>query len=529
MRDNHFPGRSLSHGTQGAAATSQPLATLAAIDILRDGGNAIDAAIAACAVLGIVEPMGTGIGGDCFALCWMAKKQRLVAINGSGHAPGALTTERLMAQGINKIAETSVHAVTVPGAIDAWCRLNADFGKLPLAAILEPAIAIAEHGFAVTPCIAAEWAANTSKLSADPNAKRQYLIEGRAPQAGEIMAIPNLGQAMRAVAAKGRDGFYAGALAREMVAYLNQLGGVHTLDDFAAQRSRYVEPIRSLYRGVDIVQMPPNAQGLVTLLILNILSGFELDTHPTVSAQRFHLVTEASRLAFEVRDRVIADPDMAAVPTDHILSEAFARELRGRIRLDRAMPYAGSDERAQRDTVYVAVADADHNICSFINSLYFQFGTGLASPDSAIVFHNRGVGFRIQPGHPNTVAPRKRPSHTILPGMAFRDGQPWISLGVKGAAFQPIGQATILTAVIDDGLDFQEAIDAARCGYNNEGKVEVERSVPTAVREGLLALGHPVVDAKAALGGAQLVAIDRKRGTLAAASDPRKDGIGLCY
>jgi gamma-glutamyltranspeptidase/glutathione hydrolase len=528
MRDNHFPGRSVAHGTRAAVATSQPLASLAAIDILRAGGNAIDAAIAACAVLGVVEPMGTGIGGDCFALCWMSKERRLAAINGSGHAPAALTTEGLLGEGIGQIAETSVHAVTVPGAIDAWCRLNADFGKLPMAALLAPAIDAAEQGFAVTPCIAVEWAANTKKLSADANTKRCYLVEGRAPQAGEVIKIPGLARAMRAVAGNGRDGFYAGEIAREMVACLNGHGGVHTLNDFASQRSRYVEPIRSRYRGVDVVQMPPNAQGLVTLLILNILSGFDLDAHRCVSAERFHLITEATRLAFEVRDRSIADPEMADVPTDHLLSETFARELRARIRLDRAMPYARPCEKSERDTVYVAVADADRNVCSFINSLYFQFGTGLASPESAIIFHNRGVGFRVEPGHPNTVAPRKRPSHTILPGMAFRDGHPWLALGVKGAAFQPIGQASILTAVIDDGLDIQEALDAPRCGYNNDGKVEVERSVPAAVRERLIALGHPVVEAKAALGGAQMVAIDHQHGTLAAASDPRRDGVALC-
>jgi gamma-glutamyltranspeptidase/glutathione hydrolase len=334
---------------------------------------------------------------------------------------------------------------------------------------------------------------------------------------------------LRRIARGGRDAFYTGELAQEMVSYLNSIGGVHTLADFSEQHSQYVEPILTRYRDAEIVQMPPNSQGLVALLIMNILSGFDLKGQDPYGADRFHLLTEATRLAFEVRDSMVADPSFADVPVAHILSDAFASELRARIRLDRAMSYGPKEsDNVERDTIFLSVVDAERNVCSFINSLYFQFGSGLASPRSGILFHNRGLGFRVQPGHPNNVAPRKRPSHTILPGLALKNGRPWLSLGVKGAAYQPIGQAQILMSVVDDGMDVQEAIDGPRCGFNDR-TVEVERGISAATRSTLVALGHPVTEANAPLGGAQAVLIDEARGTLAAGSDPRKDGVAFCY
>jgi gamma-glutamyltranspeptidase / glutathione hydrolase len=529
MRDYQFPGRSVSYGTRGAAATSHPLASLAAIDMLRAGGNAIDAAIAACALLCVAEPMSSGVGGDCFALCWIAKENRIVAINGSGHAPAALSAEWLIEHGHPTITQTSVHSVTIPGAIDAWHRLNADHGRLPMAAILEPAIDCAENGFAVTSVTAGEWKAGAPKLAADKNAANHYLKDQRAPAAGEIMKVPGLAGALRRIARGGRDAFYAGELAQEMVSYLNSIGGVHTLADFSEQHSQYVEPILTRYRDAEIVQMPPNSQGLVTLLMMNILSGFDLKGQDPYGAERFHLLTEATRLAFEVRDSMVADPAFADVPVAHILSDAFASELRARIRLDRAMSYGPKEsDNVERDTIFLSVVDAERNVCSLINSLYFHFGSGLVSPQSGVLFHNRGFGFRVQPGHPNNVAPRKRPSHTILPGLALKKGRPWLSLGVKGAFYQPIGQAQILMSVIDDGMDIQEAIDGPRCGFNDR-VVELERGISAATRSALVALGHPIAEAKAPLGGAQAVLIDEARGTLAAGSDPRKDGMALCY
>ena len=527
MRDIHLPGRSTVYGTGGAAATSQPLATLAAIDTLRAGGNALDAAISACAVQCVTEPNGTGIGGDCFAMYWINSERRLVAINGSGHAPAALTSESLLAQGVRTIAGDSVHSVTIPGAIDAWCRLNADHGRLPMAEILKPAIHYAEDGFAMSPCIATEWVAATQKLARNPNTARQYLRDGRAPSAGDLWRHPQLAATLRAIADGGRDAFYRGPVAHDMVTSLRNLGGVHTLDDFAVEQSSYVTPIASSYRGVELLQMPPNSQGVVLLLIMKILAGFDLAKLPPQSAERFHLLAEATRLAFEVKD-AIGDPAFSDISVEPFLTDAFAKSMQERIRFDRADAAPKRAAAGERDTVFVAVVDEDRNVCSFINSLYMQFGSGLASEKSGVLFHNRGIAFTVTPGLPNSVAPRKRPSHTILPGLAMRGGRPWLAFGVKGAAYQPIGQAQILTNLIDHGMDLQAAIDDARCAYN-EGRVDVERGISDSVRRGLTALGHRVVETALPLGGAQCVAIDWERGTLSAASDPRKDGLALCY
>jgi gamma-glutamyltranspeptidase / glutathione hydrolase len=529
MRDIHLPGRSVCHGVRGVAACSHPLASLTAIDILRGGGNAVDAAIAACAVLCVVEPMGTGIGGDCFALCWMEKERRYIAINGSGHAPAALNADWLRSNGNGVLEEKSVHSVTVPGAIDAWSRLNADHGHLPLMSVLEPAIHYAEQGFAVTPVIASEWATGAAKLASDPNAARAYLIDGSAPHAGQIMKIPGLGDALRRIGEHGAPEFYRGRLAREMVSYLKGLGGLHSLDDFKTQRAYYFEPLRSRYRTVDVLQMPPNSQGLVTLLMLNILSKFDLSSQDPTSAERYHLLTEAARLAFKVRDDVIGDPGTTERSIDYLLSSEFTKRLCDQISEKRAMPYPSAPVENERDTVCLSVVDSERNVCSFVNSLYYSFGAGLATPDSSIIFHNRGTAFQPTPGHPNSVGPRKRPSHTLLPGMVLNEGRPWISLGVKGAAFQPIGQTSIISAIVDNRLDIQEAIDLPRCGYNNNDVVEAERGVPVSVQERLRELGHPVVEAKLPLGGAQIVCIDEVNGSVSGASDPRKDGIALSY
>jgi gamma-glutamyltranspeptidase / glutathione hydrolase len=527
MRDIHLPGRSTVYGTRGAAATAHPLATLAAIDILRRGGNAIDAAIGACAVQCVTEPNGTGIGGDCFAMCWLDAERRVVAINGSGHTPAALTADWLTAQGLKTIAGDSVHSVTIPGAVDAWCRLNADHGRLPMAEVLEPAIHYAGEGFAVSPCIAVEWAAATEKLARSPHTARQFLHDGKAPAAGAIRRHPELAATLRAIARNGRDGFYRGDVATDMVTSLRNLGGAHTLEDFAVEHSTYVAPITATYRGIELVQMPPNAQGVVTLLIMKILEGFDLAQFPPQSAERFHLLMEATRLAFEIKES-IGDPAFSDTLVEKFLTDSFVEAMRKRITLDRAAAGPALAAAGGRDTIYVAVADADRNVCSFINSLYLQFGSGLASEKSGVLFHNRGFGFTLAPGKANSVAPRKRPSHTILPGLAMKQGRPWLALGVKGAAYQPIGQAQILTNLIDYGLDPQEAIDDARCAYN-DGRIDVERGVSDAVRRGLTALGHRVAETALPHGGAQCVTVDWDRGTLAAASDPRKDGLALCY
>ena len=527
MRDLQLPGRSVVHSRHGAAATSQPLSTLAALDILRQGGNAVDAAIAACAVQGVVEPMSTGIGGDCFALLWKPG-QAVIGLNGSGHAPAALTAEGLLAEGHREIDLHSPHAVTVPGAVDAWATLSRDHGRLSLSQVLQPAIRYAEEGFAVMPRCALDWSRNTAKLQADANAARHYLPAGRAPRAGEVMRLPELAKTLRTIARDGRDGFYAGRIADDLVKYLNALGGKHSLADFAEQRAFYVEPITASYRGVDVVQIPPSGQGITALLMLNILAGFDLAKYDPVGVERFHLEAEATRLAYQARDTYVADPAFADVPVEKLLSAAFADELRDRIDLRRIMaPVGPAVGPIYRDTIYLTVVDADRNVCSFINSIYFPFGSGLVTPTS-IVLQNRGAGFRVAPGHPNCVAPRKRPLHTIIPGMAMKQGRPWLSYGVMGGSYQPVGHVHVLTNMIDYGMDVQEALDCARC-FHIGGGIDAERGVSEVVVQGLRALGHRVVRPEMPWGGGQAIELDWQNGTLAAGFDPRKDGCALGY
>ena len=529
MRDLHFPGRSVVHATSGAAATSHPFATLTAIDVLRGGGNAVDAAIAACAVQCVVEPMMTGIGGDCFVLLQKGGQGPVIGLNGSGRAPAGLTAEHLLDQGIRTIGLESVHSVTVPGAIDAWCRLLADHGTMALEELFQPAIRYAEEGFAVLPRTAADWARNVPRVMGDPNATALYLKDGAAPAAGETWRSPELGATLKAIGERGRDAFYDGEIAEDMVGYLAEIGGTHTLDDFAATACVFVEPVTSEYAGRDVVEIPPNSQGIAALVLFNILKGFDLGAMDPMGADRLHLETEAGRLAFATRNQFVADPAMADVPVEYLLSDGFAEELRGRISMDRAMPANPVIPGPQhQDTIYLTVVDRDLNCVSFINSLFHGFGCCIASPTTGVMFQNRGAGFRVEPGHPNCVAPGKRPLHTIIPGMALRDGRCEVSFGVMGGAYQPVGHVHLLTNLWDFGMDVQEAIDCPRA-FNFGGALTVERGVPESVRRDLAARGHEIEEIVIPWGGGQAIVVDRARGTLAAGSDPRKDGCALGY
>ena len=499
------------------------------MEILQAGGNAVDAAIAACAVQCVVEPMSTGIGGDCFVLLQMGAQGPVIGLNGSGHAPEKLTADHLLERGIDRIGLESPHSVTVPGAVDAWCRLLADHGTMGIDRVLQRAIAYAEDGFAVTPRVSVDWSRNVGRLSADANSTAQYLKDGASPVAGATWRSPELAGTLRAIAEKGREGFYAGAVAEDIVAYLNSLDAVHSLDDFAAQRCEYVDPISSEYAGRQIMEIPPNGQGITALLMLNILKGFDLNAYDPVSVERLHIEAEATRLAFAERDKYVADPRHAEVPVDHLLSDELAEELRGKISLGRAMADpARVTGPVYRDTVYLTVVDRDLNACSFINSLYFAFGSCKTAPKSGVLLQNRGAGFLVDPDHPNCVAPRKRPMHTIIPGMVLKDGRCEMSFGVMGGGYQPVGHAHVLTNVFDYGMDVQEAIDCPRT-FHVAGKLDVERSVPDAVRQGLADLGHEVNTPEMPWGGAQAIYIDHDRGTLAAGSDPRKDGCAMGY
>ncbi|SLN25904.1 gamma-glutamyltransferase [Oceanibacterium hippocampi] len=529
MRSLFRPGRSVVHCINGAAASSHPLSSLAAVEVLRQGGNAIDAAVTACAVQCVVEPMSTGIGGDCFVLYSPGGSRDVVALNGSGRAPAGLDAAQLQAQGLSSIPTESPHAVTIPGAIDAWSRLLADHGTWDLARVLAPAITYAEEGFAVTPRVAWDWSRSGSRFSNPETGARFYLKDGVAPVAGERWASPELAATLRRIARDGRDGFYKGPVAEDIVGFLNGLGGRHSLDDFASHTSEYVTPISSRYRDHEVLQIPPNGQGITTLILLNILQGYELSGLDPNGALRLHLEAEATRLAFDARNQHVGDPAHGAVPVERLLSADFAAEQRATIDPERAgRPLDSAGLAAYRDTVYLTVVDKDRNAVSFINSLYFPFGSTLVAPESGVMLQNRGAGFRVEPGHPNCVAPGKRPLHTIIPGMVFEGDRLKWSYGVMGGGYQPVGHAHVLTNMIDYGMDEQEALDNPRAFYE-DGTYYLEEGIPDGVAAALQGMGHNVKPAGNPYGGGQIIGIDWDNGTLAAASEPRKDGIAIGY
>jgi gamma-glutamyltranspeptidase/glutathione hydrolase len=516
------------YAAEGMAATSHPLASGAAIETLRRGGNALDAALAACAVQCVVEPHMTTLGGDCFVLYAPGGGPRVVAYNGSGWAPAGLDAARLAAEGLARIPPDSPHAVTIPGCVEAWARLNGDHGRLPLAALLEPAIRYAEAGFPVDPRLAAQLARHRARLARDPESLRLFLPGERLPEPGERLRQPALAATLRAVAREGRDGFYRGAAAEDMVAHLRALGGVHRIEDFAAYEGAYVEPISLRYRGCEVYECPPNAQGLAALEMLGILAGFAPGGDP-LAPERLHRAVEAQRLAYCDRDAFLADPARAPVPAAALLSEAHLAGLRALIRSDRALdalPPPALPEH--KDTVYIAVVDRERNAASLINSIYDAFGSGITAPGSGILLQNRGAGFNADPAHPNGVAPGKRPLNTIIPGLVLREGRAVLAFGVTGGDYQPAGHAHVLGSWLDHGLDIQASVDLPRVFHRN-GALEHEAGLSPAALAALAGRGHRLLPAPQPLGGAQAVEIDWRRGALIGASDSRVDGCALGY
>ncbi len=530
MRDFEAPGRSVAVARHGMAATSHPLATLAALDVLRAGGNAMDAAVTACAVQCVVEPAMTGIGGDCFALYAPGgRDDAIVAYNGSGRAPAAANPGWYREQGIAAIERRSPHAVTVPGAIEAWARLVADHGTMTLAQVLAPAIGCAKDGYPITPRVARDWAANVPIVAQDANAARIMLVDGKAPVVGAVHRQPELARTLEAIAAGGPRAFYEGPIAAEMAACLRGHGGLHTVEDFAAVQGEYVDPIRTTFRGHEVYEVAGNGQGVIALLILNILSRFEAKGDP-LDVDRLHVEAEATRLAYAVRDRYLADHrDM---PADWILSDRLADELAGRIDLGRALdpvPVALA-ETEHRDTVYLCVVDKDRNAVSFINSLFAGFGSGIMTPTTGVLFHNRGESFRLDPAHLNAIGPGKRPLHTIIPGMMARGGRVVMPFGVMGGHYQALGHAHLVAKVVDYGLDIQAAIDLPRLFPRHASDVlEMEARLLGTVGPELARRGFQVGPPAGPIGGAQAILIDWEKGTLTGGSDPRKDGLALGY
>jgi len=525
MRDFSTPGRSAVFASNGMCATSHPLAAKVAVQMLEAGGNAVDAAIAGAVLLGICEPQMTGIGGDCFVLLTPPGEDRVIAMNGSGRAPAGLDASILREQGHKTVPLHGPEAVTIPGAVDAFCKLSADYGKLGLKASLAPAIHYAEAGVPVAPRVAFDW--NQLQGDLQGAARERYLLDGKAPVAGQMFSAPKQAEVLRKIAMDGREGFYEGEVAEDMVASLNAMGGTHTLDDFAGVACDYTDPIRGGYGGLDLYEHPPNGQGATAILILNILKHFDLSAMDPLGAARAHVEAEATKLAYDTRNRVIADPDHTA-RLAHMLAPETAAKLAALIDPTRALPAdLPGTEAVHKDTIYITVVDKDRMSVSLIYSIFHGFGSGLASDKFGILFQNRGAGFTLEDGHPNEAKGGKRPMHTIIPGLLCRDGRPYMPFGVMGGAYQPTGHARFISNMRDYGMDMQAAMDAPRC-FADAKELQMESTYSDAVRQELSDMGHNVVTPAGPMGGSQSIAI-HDSGVLEGASDPRKDGIALGY
>ena len=525
MRNFDQPGRSTALGINGMTATSSPLATLAAIDVLRAGGNAVDAAVTASAILCLTEPHMTGIGGDCFALIGKPNGT-VLGLNGSGRSSSKADAGWLKASGLTEIAPQSVHAITVPGAIDAWDQLLKEEGTMTLGEALKPAIKLAEKGVPTTPRVARDWRESEALLAADEGGRMHYLKDGRAPGMGEIMEYPALAKTLKHIAKHGRAGFYEGEIADDIVKHLAARGGLLTKEDFAKTESTWVKPIATRFADHDIFEIPPNGQGLTVLITLNILKHFGLRRFEPESPERRHLEIEALKLAWVLRNRHIADPDFADVPVSELLSGETSQRLASLVDMNRATD--ASVSLPSSDTVYLTVVDKNRLSISFINSIYWGFGSSIVTPKSGITLQNRGHGFSTQTGHPNCIAPSKRPLHTIIPAMARKDGKIDMSFGVMGGDFQPMGHVNVVVNRCIYGMDPQAALDFPRL-FPQGGNVLVESTVSEPVIAALAAKGHHIVAADEPLGGGQAIAIDHAHGLLIGGSDHRKDGFALGY
>ena len=521
-------GRSTVYAPRGVTATSHPLASSAGLEMLLEGGNAVDAAVAAAAVLNVVEPHMTGMGGDMFAILWSAAERRLVGLDASGCAGSGMTVAALRGAGHETVPLRGAGAVTVPGAVSGWAALVERYGSLPLARVLEPAVRLAEEGFPVSPIIAGQWGAAAEKLEADEGARAIYLPGGRAPTAGERFSNPDLAAALRLVGSRGAQALYGGELGRRLVAGLRERGGFLSEEDLERHRVRWVDPISVDFRGHTVWELPPAGQGIAALQMLRILEPLDLAALGHNSAAYLHQLVEAKKLAFADLAGHIADARFMEASPAALLDPAYLAGRRALIDPERAAERPDPGRPAtESDTIYLAAADRDGNMVSFINSIYESFGSGVVIPGTGFALQNRGAGFTLEDGHPNQVAPGKRPFHTIIPGFLTRGGEPQMAFGVMGAAMQPQGHVQLLLNLLVFGMDPQEAVDAARFRHLDGRKLALEPVGPEVVAE-LTRLGHEVESAPpAAFGGAQVVL--RLESGWAAASDPRKDGQAVGY
>lgn len=526
MRQFDRPGRSPVIAENGMAATSHPLATATALAVLKEGGNAVDAAIAASATLVVVEPHMTGIGGDCFAI--VAEPDGAIhGLNGSGRAPRTADPARYRAMGHRNVPEFGPLSITVPGAIKAWETLLGRFGTMGFDRLFSDAIRYADDGFAVHARVASDWARVAPRLAADEGARRHFLAAGEAPRPGSRFRAPALAATLRAIAGGGAGAFYEGAIAAEMAATVRARGGFLGEDDLAAVTADWVDPISVGYRGHDVLEIPPNGQGITALILLNLLDRLGASNLSPDSAERWHLEMEAGRLAFSVRDHLVSDPATMTRTPGELLAPAFTERLAAGFDPARRNPQTRLPEVPRADTIYLTVVDRERRAVSFINSVYDSFGSGIVTPNAAIALQNRGACFSLVEGHPNELGPGKRPMHTIIPAMTTRNGRAAIAFGVMGGDYQPMGHAHVLSNMLDHGMDPQEAIDHPRLFWGEDGVLEAEAGIDAGVRAALVARGHAVRDAERPHGGGQAIVIDRESGFLVAGSDPRKDGLAL--
>ena len=530
-----FATRSEVIAKQAMAATSQPLATQVALEIMRKGGNAIDAAIAANATLGLMEPTGNGIGGDLFAIVWDAKTRKLYGLNASGRSPRSLTIDVFKEKKLAKIPSLGVLPISVPGCVDGWFELHRKFGKLPMAEVLAPAISYCEEGFPVSELIAYYWSRSRS-LGRYKGFKETFLPGGKAPAKGEMFSNPRLAKTLRRIAEGGRDAFYKGEIAKEIDAYMKANKGYLSYEDLAAHTSTWVEPVSVNYRGYDLWELPPNGQGIAALQILQLLKAYDLKSFGFGSQEHVHYFVEAKKLAFEDRARYYADPDFAKIPVKQLISEEYANQRRKLIQRRSARKYEGGlKQLEQGDTIYLTTADRDRNMVSLIQSNYRGFGSGICPAELGFCLQDRGELFDLTPGRFNSYAPGKRPFHTIIPAFVTKDGKPFLSFGVMGGATQPQGHAQIMINMVDFGMNVQEAGDAPRILHSGSseptgtrmtdgGTLTLEQGFAYETIRGLMNRGHKVGYTSGAYGGYQGIRYDEKNDVYFGASESRKDG-----
>ena len=526
----------------GMAATSQPLATQIALDILKAGGSAVDAAIAANAALGLMEPTGCGIGGDLFAIVWDAKKEELTGLNASGRAPALMTVDYFRENGIDSVPPFGPLPVSVPGAVDGWFELHERYGRLPMSDLLRPAIEYAENGFPVSEVIAYYLELSERRYAEYPGFAETWMPNGRPPKKGEMFRNPRLASTYRQIADGGRDAFYKGDIARRIDEYMQEQGGLLRYDDLAAHESEWVTPVSSSYRGWDVYELPPNGQGIAALQILNILEGYDVASMGFGSADYIHTFVEAKKLAFEDRARFYADMDFVDVPVDELISKPYAAKRRELIDPEKASTSLPSGESIleEGDTIYLTVADSDGNMVSLIQSNYRGMGSGMTPGDLGFMLQDRANSFSLSPDHANVVEPGKRPFHTIIPAFVMKDGQPLMSFGLMGGSMQPQGHAQIIVNLVDFGMNLQEAGDAARINHtgssqpngsrmNDGGTVRLENGFSEEVRAELEARGHTLGEGNGSFGGYQAIYFDEAEGVYYGASEVRKDGQAAGY